>query len=277
MSNWLNNIKKKSMSLWKKRPGLSVSIILFLAIVTLLILDIFIWNTEISGYLSGVNTNLVGILITVLFVEALFERKNKEMAMEKEARAILRSDKIAQQYISRYTLNFVSVITPNDKDIDEPIAFPDHFEFTDICDLYSISFFIINGLSESKIEIFYKMELLLRNHFISTLSNIDFDYFPDLENVLIGFVTNSIDHDARESILGLQHRTLGDKKATDFVRDALKKTGVDFYKKFSTGEKQNANLLHPLVFLYEMMKAEKELIVKYNDLIKRIRDQYPID
>ena len=49
------------------------------------------------------------------------------------------------------------------------------------------------------------------------------------------------------------------------MRDALENNADAFYEKWQLGKDENANALHPYVYLYEMMKLERSIILRYRD------------
>ena len=53
-----------------------------------------------------------------------------------------------------------------------------------------------------------------------------------------------------------------------YVADGMEKN--DFYEKYLTGEEGSGNIMHPYVYLYELMKAEQKLILQYQEEIQKL-------
>jgi hypothetical protein len=226
-------------------------------------------NEEISNYSFGLVTEIIGIIITVIFVDLLFKRKNLIDEKNNEAKSIMRMHKIFKLYFNDYRVMYNCVVTPiKDRHLEMKAYDNGNFELKDMSDLYKISTIFPLGMFKPVIESFIEMEHRLRYYIISMLSNIDFKYDIELSDILIDFIKISITYDSSSEILDIKNQRYGEKKAVDIISEDLIKLGDDYYKKYLKGE-GHLTLIHPFIFLYEMMKKEREVLLKYFETIKK--------
>ena len=224
---------------------------------------------NVNNILFGLATNLLGIIVTVSFVQHFVDKQNVKNECKEEVLKIKRYDNFMSVLIERYLMYFRCLITPIEKrdKIGDFTQLPFQFEFQDMCDLYRQSLYLCEGLFESSIELFYKSEETLRNYMIEMIQNIDFKYNKQLQEILIQFVKASIDYDMRGAILGNMTAQSNDEKMTEIVMKSIKDTSYDWVLKEQKGE-LDSNLMMPYVQLYKLLKDEMKLIQCYKDYIE---------
>jgi hypothetical protein len=222
---------------------------------------------SISEYFSGIITELVGIIVTVLFVQVLFDKKNTNEQKEHELAEIKRFHRILKLYIDRYIRFYNRVATPLGEKVPTDPFQTGKFKIKDMCDLHEISLFITDGSMKPAIDIFYEIEHIIRDYFITTLLRIDFEYFPDISELIISFIDISIRFDSSGEILYAKNIRIGDKPAIAVNKKMIQENGEEFYNEFIKGNRQNANSMHPYAYLYMMMQEERKILVKYLKII----------
>ena len=276
----MKSVKDKLLS-WQHSAAGHVSIALIIASVLLFLLacsEIGVgFMTEraaeiANSVLIGLATNLIGIVITVSFVQYFIDKQNEAEERAEEVKIIKRYDKYMQTLIRRYLMFYMSVTTRlkdrNSANLEKPY---DHkFKFSDMADMYLTSMLISEGVIEPSIVLFYKAEENLREYMLRMLENIDFKYNPAIEELLLSFTTKSVDHDMRGQILGAIKTRMGESgKATEKIAKWIVDENHDWLGKFSRGELQG-NLMLPYVILYYTMQDQIRMIKEYTEYIKKI-------
>lgn len=209
-------------------------------------------------------------MILVWFIDEISNRIQEHQSQEKEKASIKRFDKVLQRYIDQYITLFYCVATPlQDRKFDN-VEMPEQFTLKDMCDLHQTSTLIQEKFSSGSVEPFLQIELDLRKEFISLVERNEFEYYPQFADIFLSYIQISLHYDSRSAILDAPNRTIGNKKLTDFIHDLLENNADDYYQKMLNGENISANLAHPYIFLYEMMKEERKLILQYQDEIKKL-------
>lgn len=209
-------------------------------------------------------------MILVWFIDEISNRIQEHQSQEKEKASIKRFDKVLQRYIDQYITLFYCVATPLlDRKFDN-VEMPEHFTLKDMCDLHQTSTLIQEKFSSGSVESFLQIELDLRKEFISLIERNEFEHYPQFADIFLNYIQISLHYDSRSAILDAPNSTIGNKKLTDFIHDLLENNADDYYQKMLNGENIGANLAHPYIFLYEMMKEERKLILQYQDEIKKL-------
>lgn len=262
---------------WLKSAAGIVSIILFVISIILLVAACCEYGNfservtnNISNVLFGLATNLLGIIVTVSFVQHFIDRQNEKEDYREENLKIKRYDRFMKVLITRYLMYFNCVTVPIEKrGEDSPLRVSSQFEFEDMCDLHEQSLYTCEGTFESSIELFYKSEEKLRNYMIEMIQNIDFKYNKKLKEIIMQFVEESIEYDMRGAILGNIKTHSGGKQMTKTIMEYIKDTSHDWVGKGQRGE-LTSNIMLPYVQLYMLLKNEIELIREYKNYIANI-------
>lgn len=268
----INKIKK-----WIKSAAGVVSIILFVTSIILLMAACSEYGhfsermaNNINNILFGLATNLLGIIVTVSFVQHFIDRQNEKNEYREENLKIKRYDRFMSVLLTRYLMYFNCVTTPMEKRSENnPLRLSSQFEFKDMCDLHKQSLYTCEGIFESSIELFYKSEEILRNYMIEMIQNIDFKYNEQLKEIIMEFVEKSIEYDMRGAVLGNMTTHSGGKQMTETIMEYIKEPSYDWVGKGQRGE-LNSNMMLPYVQLFNLLKIEIELIGSYKNYIANI-------
>jgi uncharacterized membrane protein len=91
--------------------GITAIILFIISVALLLFVKWFVDDSAVNfnSFLIGLATNLLGIIVTVSFVQYFIDKQNIEKERREEAAKILRYHKIMILLIERYTLFFECV------------------------------------------------------------------------------------------------------------------------------------------------------------------------
>ena len=217
-------------------------------------------------------------MILVWFIDEISQHLQIRQAKEKECATIKRFDRVLQQYIDRYVTMFYCVVTPLEerlKQVNGPNSsmdtkMPEIFCLKDMRDLYQSSFLLRDGTSDSSISAFLDIEFSLRNEFIHLVENNDFEYYPTFPDIFLQFINVSLKYDCRGNILDAPRLKVGEKPMVTFISECLENNADDFYKRVLAGEGVGGNIMSPYILLYEMMKQERNIILQYQEEIKKL-------
>ena len=265
-----------------KKRGFFILKILF-TVISLIILIIskstIDWSNLQNNYIDhslvkeiayDLAVGVFSAMILVWFIDEISNHIQEHQSQEKERSIIKRFDKVLQKYIERYTVMFYCVTTPIQNQNFAQVAMPENFTLKDMRDLHQITLLTSEGLSDTAVKSFGEIELALRREFIALVEQHDFNYYPKFINIFLDFIQVSLTYDNRASILNATQYVCGDISFPTFIHDMLDQCGNDFYEKYLTGEEGSGNIMHPYVYLYELMKAEQKLILQYQEEIQKL-------
>lgn len=209
-------------------------------------------------------------MILVWFIDEISNHIQEHQSQEKERSIIKRFDKVLQKYIGRYTVMFYCVATPIQNRNFTQVTMPENFTLKDMRDLHQTTLLMSEGLSDAAVKSFLEIEIALRREFIALVEQHDFNYYPEFIDIFLDFIQVSLIYDSRASILDATKRVCGERSFPTYIHDMLDQYGNEFYEKYLTGEEGSGNVMHPYVYLYELMKAEQKLILQYQEKIQKL-------
>jgi len=254
-----------------KTPTIITSFVLLIIALILIIINKLLFKQVLVDYISGTITEIFGIIITILFVQLIFDKKSTDNKKDEELKKIIRSDKIICLLIERYT-SFLHYMTHDYKVVFSinPSLNTD-FNISDMKGLHRKSLNENTGRDRSTISLFYESELELRNIFMSLIQNIDFNFFPEISSLLLEYIKVSYQFDARSEILNNERLRSGpDKKNfTLIIEEYLEKSAEKILNEYLEGKMLYRNMLLPYINLYIMLIKQKNILIKYNENIKK--------
>ena len=214
----------------------------------------------------GIFSALVLVWIVDDINNSIQEKKSKENEME----AIKRAHRVIQLYIDKYKKFYYCVTTPISNRSFLDITMKENFNLSDMKDMYRTSLLNTESLSSSSIESFLEAELELREKINYTVSSINFEYYSDIVSLLINFIECSIRLESRSVILGNKNMTVGGTAYIEQIEDDLIH-GDKYYSDFRAGERRTGHFLNPYIYLAEMMKEERKLLMSYENAIENLK------
>lgn len=269
---------KQNLIFWLNSTAGRISLLLTIVSVIMLIIACSSWAAtseraanNINNILFGLSTNLLGIIVTVSFVQYFIDKQDEKNAQLDEVALIKRYDRFMKVLINRYLIYFHCVTTPIDKrENTNPLEKKNDFIFEDMCDLYEQTLYTCEGIFSPSIVLFYKAEEKLRNYIVSMVENVDFTYNEELLQILIRFVESSIEYDMRGAILGNINTKTGNKELTKAIGQYIKNSAHQWVAKSEQGT-LNRNLMLPYVQLYKVLKIEIDLLIQYDQYLSRLK------
>ncbi len=263
------------MKQWIKTTAGKVSIShLVVSIAMLAFTFFFSGRLDVNNILIGLATNLIGIVVTVSFVQYFIDKQDNEEELREESKKILRYHKIMELLIDRYTLFFQCMISPLDKraEFAKSKDLQRVFAFSDLAELYNLSAVLTVELLRPTVELFYEAEHALRDYMVEMIKNIDFKYNMEIENVLIEFIKKSREMDVSGVIINNQKVVVGNKKQSEEAAQYIKEDDkYRWVERFMKGQ-LSGNLMTPYVVLYLLMKVEGQLLTEYQRLLELLKN-----
>lgn len=271
----LKKLFSKINSWFKTSAGKLTVLLLFFCLVLLGISFLPIFKTSshlrdnFENIIIGIGTNIFGIIITVSFVQFILDKQNEKEERIAEKEKIIRFYQIMSFRIEKYFQVFAQITTPlsvfsqqQDKYIN-----PD-FKFEDMQDLYFPCLLIVKS-QHSAISVFYSEERRIKNYMLKMLENIDFKYYPHIQNLLIAFVKQSEANDVRQAILDYETKVVYGKPLSKIISSQIATNNVDdWVGQFESG-KLESNIINNFVILYRLLQKEFFLL---NELIKQVKE-----
>lgn len=216
------------------------------------------------------SVGVLSAMILIWFIDEINEHIQDYKSKNKELDEIRRSGRLLQLYIERYELFYYCIVTPIKQRDFKNITVPEEFMLKDMCDLYKTTLLTSEGNFSTAIECFLLAEAELKAEIESTIRNVNFEYFLEIRKCLEEFIEVSLRYNQKRALLEAKTTTVGNETTSKIVSEALKTMGDEFYEKFKKGEDQIANLMHPYVFLYEMLIGQYNVMKKYEKEMERI-------
>ena len=264
------------MKKWLHSAAGIASIILITIALLLLVIVLFTVGANdpcfCSNVLIGVATNLLGIVVTISFVQYFLDKQNREIGRKEEIKIIKRYDKYMETLINRYFKFYMSLTTrlDNRKDFDIKQVYEHQFKFSDLADMYRTSSYVSEGLMEPTITLFYKAEENLQNYMLKMLENIDFKYTQKLENILQDFLGITAEFNVRGSILGALNTSFGGKKSSEEISNWIADEKELWLEKYEKGELKGYNIMYPYVMLYFGIQKQVRILKEYSDYVSTL-------
>jgi len=231
-------------------------------------------NHIIYSYVKEICYDIcVGIfstMILVWFIDHINEYIQEKKSKDDEAKKIKCFDRLLQLYIERYEIFYYCVVTPVSQRDYNNLLIPEEFKLKDMKDLYNSTLLMSEGMFDTAIEGFITAEENLKMEIESMIRNVEFDFFPEIRESLESFIEASIKYNQKQALLGAPKVTVGTQTLDKVVMEALETSADEFYEKVKREKVQVANLLHPYVALYEMLKEEYKCIKAYEKEINQI-------
>jgi len=231
---------------------------------------------DAKGYVTGIATEIIGMIITTIFVQWLFDRSDEKKKQMDEAGMILRADRIVSLLINNYEI-YLSWIT-HDEQTGETAPLDRAFSITDLQYVHDICLSMMKDYTRSRVSLFLENELELRKLFTSLIQNIDYQFNDEILQCQIEFVSLSIKWDVREGILKNETMTFGDGEKKQRFTDEIKRwlsdgTAEKIQKALLEGTLDHSNEMQIYVLLYEMIDRQRLLLVAYREFIKELRSK----
>ena len=206
---------------------------------------------------------ILGILILGFFLNdialsqsKLLDKRNKEKEDEEKAENALNKLMIYRQILKpvfdRYLLGIYMLITPFKDRINFtiPEGVINHvfnFQFNNMSDLYSQTFFMSSDFYEPAINAHFRNQDILFNELRSFITSVDLGYWPELEERIYHFILLHHQFQFQDVIINNGKRTDNGKKLKDDIRKAIAYYDGDL-------NSSSGDFLSPYVALYNYIQ-----------------------
>lgn len=228
-----------------------------------------------NNILFGIATNLIGITVTVSFVQYLMDKENEKEEKEEEKKKILRYDRYMSTLIRKYSLMYLALTTRLDKrnsmDYEHPLNHD--FSIYDMADMLKSSPYLTEAFSDPVVELFFAAEAELKEYALIMLENIDFKYQPELVSILLDFAEKSNNMNVSGQILEVckKVKLRNDPTLVNTIERLLADESEDWVGMFERGELQN-HLMIPYVILFFLLQEERKLLNEYMRCMENLYD-----
>lgn len=173
----------EKITLWIKSAAGKISIFLMIMSIIILALACSFWGnftektaSNINNILFGLGTNLLGIIVTVSFVQFFLDKQNEKVEYAYEREKILRFDRIMQILIQYYIMYFNTITTPmSQRGSVSPTEIKQQFSFTDMKDFIHSLYFCetkaMSQLSPLSMMLNWNSENTVRSLLLKSISN----------------------------------------------------------------------------------------------------------
>lgn len=229
---------------------------------------------DVNSVLIGIGTGLITTAFTVSIIQYLLDIENKKEIKNKEKEELLRTHKILHLLLYKYLKYFYCVVVPLDERKKEDwnkgtMPLITDFDFTDLRDLSLRVSYPNDPIFLTPIELFYKAEKDLREYMIKVITNNSLNYFSSIKDIFLEFIEYSLGNEHQNKILEDLKTFCGKEKTTKVVTSFFDDTSKDWLSEYEKG-KLRSHIMVPYIELYYFLKKEIELIVKYNEEIKKL-------
>lgn len=268
---------KNLQTSWIKSAAGKISLSLLCSSMILLIVAFSSWGNlskdvanNVNNILIGLATNLMGIIITISFVQYFIDKQDTKQAEAKEIETIIGYDRLMSVLIERYIKFFNCVTVPiGERRESDPPILNNNFPFENMCDMYELSPYLSDGFLDPSITLFYKAEENLRNYMIRMVEGGQFKYNDKLKDVIITFIEKSLAYDTRSAILGNINICMGDKNMIKVIQEYIKDSSQNWVEKAHTGD-LGPNFMLSYVQLFDLLKIEVDLIKQYKYYLEKL-------
>ena len=265
---------------WLKTSTKIITIVLLIICLLLLGLSFIPFFREsthikdnIENILIGIGTNIVGIIVTISFVQYTFDKHNEDIEKQLEKEKILRFSQIMSFRIEKYFKVFAQITTPLNifsKQKDKTINFD--FKFEDMKDLYFPCLLMCEE-QNSAISVFYSEEKKIKEYMLRMLENIEFKYYPNIKNMLLAFIKQSEANDVSNAVINYESMRLGNQKATDVISKQIATNNVDKWVEKFESRNLPSNLINNFVILFRLLQTELFLLTEFNKTIQLLEKE----
>ena len=278
-----------------------ITTLITLLLLVLVIVLAFLDNWQIKEYISGIITEIVGIIITIAFVELLFNQSSERTEKDLERKKILRLCRTINHYLPRYIMHFNQLTNHPNSIFDCKVRelsnasgclihngdcmmamntsqnlFNKHeieINYINFSCLYESSRLFISGGFRANIDCFYYYEKKIFEAFNRLLTEVDFKYYKDFERLVVNFIDNSISNDISDFIEFNSKVVYGSgtDKRLKIQDDSTILASKDFNENQDWSKKHNN--MFPYRMLKDLLNAERKILNEYAYLLSELETQ----
>lgn len=221
--------------------------------------------------------SLGGIIFIGLFLNSLSTEQAKKVSeleakrhqlniREIEKNKLCLRKKIFETRLQRYVLATYCLVTPiaqrNFKNINID---PSNIKFNDMFDMFNTTMLLSQSIETSSLEMFLRVQDELYEEMSNLTKEVNIGYWTSLVVTINNFMSNCVEFDFKDSLLGIKHTRLGNKPAS--------KTYSGFIKEYE-GEPTFAqsNSMNQFVALHRLVIENIKEVTRIQTALKSVFD-----
>ncbi len=265
----------KKVLLWLKTSAGKITIFLLIfgcLLIGTSFLPVFKQSSHLrdnfENVLIGIGTNIFGIIVTISFVQHIFDKQSEKNEKELEREKIIRFSQIMSFRIQKYFAVFSQITTPlseYSKESEKKIN-PD-FKFEDMKDLY-FPCLLMSEEQKSAISVFYAEEKHIKEYMFRMIEKIDFNYFPNIQKLLLAFIKQSEAYDVSNAIL--KYEQMNDGYMIKHISQQISTNPTDHWVELFESGNLPSNIINNFVLLYRLLQKEFFILTEYNKAIQEL-------
>lgn len=180
-------------------------------------------------------------------VSELEKQRHNNVLLEIERNKLNLRRKILETRINRYVISTYCVVTPIDKrDFKNIEINPSEIKFNNLYDMFAQTLLMTYDHRTSSLEVFLRNQNELFNEFSDILKEVNVACWPDLLIPINNFMTNCVQFDYTDSLLGIKNMTIGKEAASHVLSKFIKEHEgkVDYLP---------SNIMNQFVALYHLI------------------------
>lgn len=232
---------------------------LILIITTVILVVVFLEGVIPDDYRINIETELGGVLITVLIVDYLYARDSDRKRLKAEREKLLNSNNLISIYFDRYVFVTQRLLTPPGFKGDKI-----NFEFHDLQNIYHPYVDRLSPLFQKKYVIYFETLNKTIQILKEVLPTIDHEVHPEVVAALQGFVIENDTLNLFEAFKERVDTRVGDEPATGSDLEMIKSHSGDVeYPEY-------ANTIDIYIALFHSIKSNMESINTYSTFIQKL-------
>ena len=231
-----------------------------------------------------VSINLMAASVLAFTFEFLGDKMimNKDVRCERDR--IFRVDALVRPALQRFSLLYIQLSCADFNKVksicDNAIrsgniieGMPEAFAISEMVNVFMPSMFIGGSFQRPVVEEFFEQEHRIVDEFSTALRMNEFTHFTEIKQIMADFIDCCSTILCEKAIVDATRMTAGKEKLSEMMTKWLKDGTVQgFYNDVMSGKRELAgNLISDYVRLYEKIKKERAILVRYDNAIQELR------
>lgn len=181
-------------------------------------------------------------------VSELEEQRHNNDLFEIERNKLNLHRKMLETRIDKYIISIYCVVTPiNKRNFKNIVINASEIKFNDLYDMFAQTLLMTQDYRTNSLEMFLHNQNELFSEFSDILKIINVACWPDLLMSMNNFMTNCVQFDYTDSLLGIKHMSLDGKPASEWFSEFIKNHNGDLEFKPSNSINQFIALFNLIV------------------------------
>ena len=121
---------------------------------------------------------------------------------------------------------------------------------------------------KSAISVFYAEEKRIKEYMFRMIEKIDFNYFPNIQKLLLAFIKQSEAYDVSNAIL--KYEQMNDGYMIKLISQQISTNSTDHWVEMFESGNLPSNIINNFVLLYRLLQKEFFILTEYNRAIQEL-------